>query len=249
MAESTAAEKRIYEASDGHKTVLALAFLVLLPFMVSMPILFLKRSFHGLWTDALSAAVFGLLFTAWMIFLFIEVMTAMRTRIAFGENTLNLRIPNWRGPNPGVKFVKRRVPYEEIVGVETRSEIYKSAQLPVLTRATSILLKDGERIVLGYQNEHEEDPDIDFERIARQIAKRVGVDVRDRGCITAGSQIATFASGSGPDWEREPLSESAYKRLRSRNRWAMVALITAIVVMFGVGFVYDLLRAGILANI
>ena len=237
-------EKRVYEASDGQKAVLSLAFLLLLPFVVSMPILFFKRSFHGLWSDALSAALLGAAVLIWGGFLFIQVMSSIRTRIAFGEKMLNLRVPNWRGPNPGVRFVKRRIPYEDIAAVETRGEVYTALRVPVLTRATSVVTKDGERVVLGYRNEDDDDPDLDYPRIAAQIAARSGVNLIDRGRVVAGGHLAAYRRGEIPDWDHDPLSEDAYRALRGRNYRFMGGLTVAVLVLFGFGLLYDFYRTG-----
>ena len=245
-------EKQIYETSDGQKAVLSIAFLLLTPFVISMPILFLKRSLHGLWADALSAAIIGAAVLFWGAFLFVQVMSSIRTRIAFGEKMLNLRVPTWRGPNPGVRFIKRRIPYEDIASVETRGEVYtalNALKIPVLTRATSVVTKDGERIVLGYRNEDDEDPELDYPRIAAQIAARAGVNLIDRGRVVAGNHLTAYRRGEIPKWEAPALTEDEYGALRAKSNWFVAGLTFGVLILFALGLAYDFYRSGFLANL
>ncbi|MGI9409544.1 MAG: hypothetical protein ACR2OV_05695, partial [Hyphomicrobiaceae bacterium] len=44
-------EKSYYECGGGRKTFFALAFIVLLPFYVSLPVMLFQRITNGLWID------------------------------------------------------------------------------------------------------------------------------------------------------------------------------------------------------
>ena len=243
MTSEQSEAKRVYEASDGHKTVVALVFLILLPFLVSLPVMILKRSLHGLWSGALSATILGILLGGAMLFLFIEVMSAFRTRVELGERSVKLRVPRWRGPTPGLKFVKREIPYDALNAVETRGEIYEAAKIPVLTRATYLVTKDGERLTLGYVNENEEDPDVPFTRIAKELAEQAEVPLKDIGKVHAGSQLKALRKGP-PPIDSEPLSEEDFAEFRRRNHWLMFGMAMLLFGLTAIGILIDLYRAG-----
>jgi len=243
MSTTESKGKKVYEASSGHRTVLGLVFLILLPFLVSVPVMFFKRSIHGLWGGALSAGILGIIFGAGMLFLFIQIMSAFRTRVELTDSAVKLRVPKWKGPNPGLKFVKREVPYDKISAVETRGEIYQAAKIPVLTRAASLVTSDGERVTLGYVNENEEDPDVHYPQIAEELAGRAGVPLKDVGKVDAGNQLKALRQGA-PDWDAKPLSDEDFAEFRRRNHWLMFGLAMALVALTAVGMLIDVYRAG-----
>ncbi len=243
MNETANTERAVYEASDGRKTILALAFLVLLPFLISLPIMFAKRSLHGLWSDALSAGVLALLFGAWMVFLLIQVLTSFRTRVEFNDEAVKVRVPNWRGPNAGFGFVKKEIPYDQIAAVETRGEIYQAAAVPVLTRASCIVLKDGERVTLGYVNEHDDDPDFDYTKMASLIAERANVPLSDKGRVVAGGHISAMRRGT-PAWDKDSIPDDDYLEFRRRNHWLMFGMAIGLIGLAVVGVLIDIYRTG-----
>ena len=100
----------VYETGEGRRAILSFVFLVLLPFLVSIPVMILIRSYRGYWTDAASAGVLGVLFACWMLFLLVNIVSAFRTRIEIRDDKVLLSVPNWRGPNPGLKYTRARIP-------------------------------------------------------------------------------------------------------------------------------------------
>lgn len=243
MEASQPSNRSVYEASDGRKTVLAFAFLLLLPFLVSLPIMFAKRSLHGLWSDALSAGVLALLFGAWMLFLLIQVLTSFRTRVEFKDDAVKVRVPNWHGPNPSFGFVKREIPFNQIASVETRGEIFQAAAVPVLTRCSTIVLKDGERVTLGYVNEHEQDPDFDYPKIAEQIAHRAEVPCSNKGRVVAGGHLSVMRKGT-PSWDEGTIPDDVFEEFRRRNHWLMFGMAMALIGLTVIGVLIDIYRTG-----
>lgn len=243
-------EKSVYEAGDAQKTIVALSFLIFLPFLISIPIMFLKRGLNGFFWDAISAAILGVILLAWMAYLFIQVMSSMRTRIAFEDDGLRVRVPQRRGPAPRTTYVKTFIPYDDIQAVEVRGEIYTALRtVPVCSNATSVLLKSGERVVLGYQHEREEDPDIDYAVIAKQLERVAGVPLVNKGRVMVGSPSKAIRDGETLDWDTPDIGAQAYEKLRRRNALVMTGLTLVILTLFAAGLAYDLYRANALSQV
>ena len=85
--------------------------------------------------------------------------------------------------------------YDDVKAVESRSEIYREAIIPVLMRSTSIVTQDGERHVLGYTKEKATDPAFPFSEISHEIAMRSGLPLNERGTIHAGGQYLAAIKG------------------------------------------------------
>ncbi len=235
---------KVFTAPDGRKTVLALAFLIFLPFLLSVPIMFLKRTAHGLWIDALSAGVIGAALLAWTWFLFREVMSAIRIKIIVGRRKVRLRIPRYRSANPDHEILRLQVRYESIDRVETREEVFTALKVPVVTRVTALVLKDGRRIVLGYQNEGTEDPDIDYPTVGALIAERAGVEFHDRGKVFRGSHLAAYRNAkAGAQWDEHQMTEDEYNKLKRQKRLLLLAMTVGVLALFAAGFLYDLSRS------
>ncbi|MGI9408258.1 MAG: hypothetical protein ACR2O4_17915 [Hyphomicrobiaceae bacterium] len=240
---STPGPRRVFEIGEGRKTILSFVFLVLLPFLVSLPVMVFIRSIHGFWGDAASAAVLATLFACWMLFLLVNIVSAFRTRIELSDDKVALSVPRWRGPNPGLRYTRADVPLEQIEAVETRGEIYRAIQVPVLTRATSLVKRDGERITLGYVNDDAPDPALPYPRIGEMIAERAGVPYVDRGNIYAGNHVRAMASGP-PAWDAPTMSEGDYAEYKRNHSWAMVGLAIMLFGLAGIGLFVDLYRSG-----
>lgn len=242
MATATA-QKHIYEAGEGRKTILAFVFLVLLPFVVSLPIMIFMRGFNGLWRDAASATVLAALFGVWMLFLLVNVVASFRSRVVVDDQKVKLSVPRWRGPSPDVRYLEDTIKLGDIEAVETRGEIYQAVNVPVMTRATVLKLKDGSQHLLGYVNENSPDPALPYPEIGRVIAERAGVPFVDKGRVDAGHHARAMLKGP-PDWDARPLSEGAYHAYQRDNQWAMLGLAFLLFALAGVGFLVDLYRSG-----
>ena len=240
---ASATKTRIYETGEGRKTILSFVFLVLLPFLVSLPVMIFLRSIHGFWGDAASAAVLAVLFGCWMLFLFVNVLSAFRTRIAVDGENVELSVPRWRGPNPGLRYVRDKIPLDDIESVETRGEIYRAVQVPVLTRSTILRKRNGDEVLLGYVNEDAPDPALPYPDIGRDIADRAGAPFVDRGSIYAGHHVTALAKGP-PSWDKPSMSDGDYAEYKRNHRWAMVGLAALLFGLAGIGLFIDLYRAG-----
>ena len=235
---------KTYETGDARKTILAFVFLLLLPFLISIPVMILLRAVRGFWGDALSAVTLGVLFGCWMLFLLLHVVSAFRTRIEVNEHTVKLQVPHYHGPNPGLKYIRRELPLTEIKAVETRGEIYKAVAVPVLVNAASIVTEADERITLGYINEKDVDAPLPYPEIAAHIAHNANIALTERGCVDCGNQIKALRRANQPDWGQEDISESDLAEYRRRNHWLMLGLAMLLVGLTAVGFLYDLFRSG-----
>lgn len=233
----------VFEAGEARKTILAFVFLVLLPFLVSLPVMIAMRGWNGLWRDAASATVLAALFGVWMLFLLVNVVASFRSRVEIDDEAVTFSVPKWRGPSPDVKYLRKKVALSDIEAVETRGEIYQAINVPVMTRATVLKMKDGEQHLLGYVNENSPDPALAYPRIGAIIAERAGVPLVDKGRVDAGHHVRALVNGP-PEWDARPLSEGAYEAYRRDNQWMMLGLAFLLFALAGVGLFADLYRSG-----
>jgi hypothetical protein len=159
--------RTVHEAGAGRKLFLALAFLVLLPFWASLPVMLIQRLMHGLWFDTVELALFALLFTALMALLGIQLYHALRSATPRAGSPC----PRAAAPRPMLRLVDREVPYEQIQAVETRCVLFGRTFAPVLMRATRLLTRDGEHIRLGNVNEDNVDKALPFPEIGTQARR------------------------------------------------------------------------------
>lgn len=240
---ATNTSRTIYEAGEARKTILAFVFIVLLPFVVSLPIMIVMRGVNGLWRDAASATVLAVLFGIWMLFLLVNLLASFRSRVVVDDEKVKFSVPKWRGPSPDVRYLQETVPLADIKSVETRGEIYQALNVPVMTRATVLRLKDDNQHLLGYVNENSPDPALPYPEIGRLVSERAGVPFVDKGRVDAGHHVRAMMSGP-PDWDARPLSEGAYNAYRRDNRWVMMGLAFLLFGLAGVGFLVDLYKSG-----
>ncbi|MEL7542277.1 MAG: hypothetical protein AAGJ70_00725 [Pseudomonadota bacterium] len=239
-----ARETRIYEAGEARRTILAFVFMVMLPFLVSMPVMVILRGINGFWADAASATVLTALFGTWMLFLFTNVQASFRSRVTVAPDTVEVSTPRWRGPHPGIGYNKETVAFGDIEKVESRCEIYRAINVPVMTRATTLKLNDGRRVMLGYVNDNSPDPALDYPEIGRTIAEWADVPFETVPPVDGGTQVRALLKGP-PDWSRLPLSDSALTRMRRDNRWFQTGIALALFGLAGAGLLYDLYRSGL----
>lgn len=236
-----------YQASWGRKGALSFVLLLVLPFLISMPIMVVMRATRGFWFDAITLAIAGGVFLFACIFILFHAHAAWRTRFAVTDKALFMTVPKWRGPTPGFRHIDYKVPYENIARVECRNELFEEIGVPVMMKAVSIVSNDNQRFVLGYQVDEEADPAVPIMKIADEVAKRAGLETRDCGCHRLGSQYKTLISRKQQDWDREPdVTEDSYRRLKARNRAVMTVLATALIAMAAYGFITELYSGGYL---
>lgn len=235
---------RIYEASRGRKIILIIVFTCLIPFFISLPFMIYLRLSKGFYYDAAILSLFAILFAIWMIFLGAHILSSLRTRIQLNEQDAVFNVPNWRGPLPLLPYRTISLTYENVQAVESRSEIYREAIIPVLMRASSIVTRDGERHILGYTKEQATDPAFPFSEISHEVAMRAGLPLSDKGTIHAGGQYLAAFRGA-PSWDKSPLSPAAVQTARKAAQkfwWIMIAISSAILVA---GVSIELWRVGV----
>lgn len=237
------ADPIIYETGEARRTILAFVFMALAPFLISLPIMILLRGINGFWADAASAALLTALFGAWMLFLFVNVRASFRSRIALSDHTVEVTLPRWRGPSPGMRYRTEKLALADITGVETRAEIYRALRVPVIMQATSLRLQDGRRLLLGYVNENSPDPALDYPAIGREIAARAGAEVTQIEPVDGGYHVQALMHGAPPE-DATPLSPGAMADFRRDNLWVKIGLAALLFGLASAGLAIDLYNAG-----
>ena len=132
------------------------------------------------------------------------IASTLAMRIEVGATTLKLRIPRYEGI-PGLRWIRREIPYSEIKAVERRDEIIRIGSLTTIQTVTaiqtvySIVAANGQRIVLGCTS-----PltrwNYPFEDAAKRVAAKSNLAVADRGCVRLRGLLSTMLRGA-PSWE------------------------------------------------
>lgn len=240
MSEGQSSGTQVYQAGAGRKAILTLMFIMLLPFFISMPVMVFMRARAGLYTDAISLAIVAVIYGACLAFLLAHLIYSHRTKLSLGEKSVKVSVPHWRGPTPSlIKYVDKDVPYADIQSVESRGEIYKEIAVPMLMRSSSLVTKDGERLMLGYVIEDSVDAAFPFHKIAEDIAGRAGVKVTDLGAVKAGGQYRALFKGA-PPWEAEAVSDDTFLELKMRNHRVMGWIVIALLGLITLALVVDL---------
>ncbi len=239
MAETpTAAPRRVWRAGGGMRTALAFAALILLPFYVSVGPMLAQRLRAGLWTDTIALGVLGAAFTVLMGLLALRLVHAVRARIEVGEHGVRYVLPNAASTIPLWHFNTGDIPYDRIQSVETRREIFGGRLAPTFVRATRLITRDGQKIVLGYVNEGNQDQTFPFPEIGAEIAKRAGINVADRGTVRRSlKKRALGLTSAAPDNTSVPEAEIA--TIRALHRRSMIALIAGLLALVVGGIALD----------
>ena len=239
---ATNVQRDVYRAGTGKRALLALTFLLLLPFFVSLGPMLYQRLSHGLIGDAAGFGVFALAFTALMALIAGQLVHSIRSRVELGERSVSMVLPKVQRGLPMPTFRTIEIPYDQVQQVETRSEVYASRLLPTVLKSTRITTRDGNRLVLGLVNEHNVDQAFPFPEIGGKIAARAGIVVADRGMVRRSIPGRLLGSTAAPA-DNVPLTETeiaGITRRHRRNGWLLVALLAALTIA-GIG--YDWLEA------
>ena len=234
---TTPPERTYYECGAGRKTFFSLAFIVLLPFYISLPMMLFQRLSKGLWLDTWQLMILAFLFTVLMTLILFELIFSLRSEVEIGDEAVSFTLPaGGGGVTPWLPYESRHIPYEEIEAIETRREIYGGSWAPMMMRTVRIITKTGERIVLGRTNERDDDPKFPFPTIGRQIAARAGVEVIDRGNIMREFHRRMFGltdqAASGPEPE--------IAQLNKQHNSFLMGLIVVLVVLLLLGIAGDI---------
>lgn len=241
-SESTAPKPEIvvYSASGGHKTVFSLLFLILLPFFVSLPAMFIMRVQAGLWDDAIGHGVMAIGFAILMFLVLIELINALRARIVLGEEKLHMTLPSGRGPTPMLRYKSYDIPYDQVHTVETRREIYGGSLVPVMLKGARIITKDGQKIPLGYVSEANVDPAFPYPEIAQQIAERARLPLIDRGSVWRSVRRKFLGWPTSGAVATDTVDETQIAALNQSHRTVVAGLIGGLVLLIAAGVVDDL---------
>lgn len=240
-----ATDRTVYEAGAGRKTLLALAFLILLPFYASLPAMLVTRLLHGLWFDTIGLIVFGAIFTAVMALLGVQLYHSLRSRVAFGDTAVRITLPQGSGATPMLRFVDREIPYDQIEAVETRSVLFGNAMAPVLLRATRLRTRDGQHVRLGNVNEDNVDQAMPFPEIGAKIAQRAGFDVTDAGLVrrSVERRVMGFIGRKTAIENSPPVTDAEMAEIGNRHARAMNYLVVTMAVLVVGGIAIDVFTA------
>jgi hypothetical protein len=229
-----------YGASGGRKTVLSFLFLLLLPFFISLPGMFMMRWNNGLMQDNFGFLVMAFAFTALIVFVLIELMKSLRLRVELGPDSVKMNLPKSSGPTPKFRYQAYDIPYDQIHAVETRREIYGGSLAPVLLKGARLITKDQQTIALGYVSDANVDPSFPYPEIAKKIADRARLPLIDRGNVRRSVHRKLFGIKSATDDAATIVDEAAIANLNRNHRNVVLALILGMVGMLAVGLVDDL---------
>ena len=73
-------ERTYYECGGGRKTFYALAFIILLPFFISLPVMLTQRIMKGVWLDTWGLMVIAVGFTLIMMLVLFELVFSLTAR-------------------------------------------------------------------------------------------------------------------------------------------------------------------------
>lgn len=228
------AKAKVFKVGIGRKVALLAIFGVILPFFISMPVMTTLRAVHGNIADAATMAVITVVFALILAYLVLQIQAATKIRFTIDDEGADLSFPNWRGLAPTSPYAKARLAFADIAAVEERGEIYHVLGLVGIPRVSSLVTKDGRRLVLGYVNENDDDPAVHYGTIAEKIATRANLDVEDKGVVDVGTQFSALFRGT-PDWDAEPVPEKKVEQARKRADMIRTALVLTFFLLLGMG--------------
>ncbi|MGF1649145.1 MAG: hypothetical protein ACFCUN_01690 [Hyphomicrobiaceae bacterium] len=236
---------RTYAPSGWQRTFFGIAFLLLLPFYASLPPMFYQRVVGGVWLDTWGLIVIALAFTVIMALVVFELVYAIRARVTLERERISFTLPQG-GPGavPHVLYRTADVPYSEIRGVERIVNIYGGMIAPVRIASYWLNLDGGRRVLLGSLNLTNTDHIFPFEQIAREVAMRAGVEYCDRGLVKRRVSDAVLGLNRGEP-VGTPLPETALSDLNARHQTFVVAMISLLVFVMGLGLAADMLASGV----
>ena len=231
-------DQTYYECGAGRKTFFSFAFVLLLPFYVSLPMMLFQRLSNQLWLDTWQLMILAL-FTLVMVLILFELIISMRSEVEIGEKAVSFTLPSGGGGVvPWLSYESRRVPYDEIEAIETRREIFGGTMAPMMMQTVRIITKSGERIQLGRTNEKDDDPKFPFPTIARQVAARADVDIIDRGNIMQEFHRRMFGLAN----QAEAGDTPEIDKLNSQHNKFLTILISVLVILLALGVLNDVVR-------
>jgi hypothetical protein len=230
------AEKTLYEVGGGRKTFFALAFIILLPFFVSLPIMLYQRIEKGVWLDAWGLMIIAAAFLAIMLLILFELIFSLRAEVDIGKTAVSLTLPRRGTLLPTFFYETRTIPYDDIAAVQTYCDCYGGRIAPMILRGTRLILKTKETIPLGFVNERDDDPRFPFPRIGEQIAARAGLRVKNLGHVQHALHRRMFGL---TDLSPDDLPDDEIRTINRRHRSFLLALSLVFLVLLGAGISHD----------
>ena len=234
--------RAVYEAGHGKRLILAAAFLLLLPFFISLGPMLFQRYRHGLVTDTGGLLILAGCFAGLMGLIGAQLVHSIRSRVVLSDASVKFTLPTMRGGVPTLSFMSREIAYDQVQSVETRSEVYGGRLAPVLLTSTRVTTRAGETIVLGAVNEGNPEKAFPFPEIGAEIAARAGISVADRGVVRRSAAKRALGLVSTAD-ENVPLSDAEIAALRVRHQRWMKALVVIVGLLVAGGIAVDVLTA------
>lgn len=170
----------------------------------------LPMVFLGTQTSGVGMGAFLALLVAWILWLarygWRDARAKHRLLIGADDEGLSLRLPPGRSLAHKAAWCVRRVPWSQVVGIDTRLEAYSTLGMANMQRAFALRLQGGERVLLG------EDRALGTQ-LARtfygdfvaQVAERFGVKVTDLGMAEGRAGLLGVLFTAPPSWDAGPL--------------------------------------------
>lgn len=236
-----AGERYHYAVGNGKRTALALAFLVLLPFFASLPVMIYQRLEHGNTIDIWQLLFFGLCLCIVVGLLAVQLTYAVRARLTLGERAFAFTLPRGSGAAAMLHYARQTIPYSEIAEIELRREIFGGSIMPVVLQGAHVITKKGFDVLLGYVSESNADDAFPFNTIAHQIAERANVRLIEEPGIWRTLHSKTQAKAAGLIAGDAHLVEPAeIERLNRNHRRFGLAVINVVLAIVLVGIAMDI---------
>jgi len=239
-ATEATAPQTYYESGGGRKTFYALAFIILLPFFVSLPMMIGQRIMKGVWLDSWGLLVIAVGFTAIMVLVLFELVFSLRAKVDIGTKAVAFTLPaRGAGLTPTLFYQSRTISYEDIASVQSYCDCYGGTVAPVILRAARLVLKTGERVPLGFVSEADDDPRFPIMTITRQIADRAGLEVKDLGHIKYALHQRMFGvvSSSASNMPKEAVAD-----INRGHNWFLTVLTVVMAGLLALGIASDIWR-------
>lgn len=231
--------RMVYQASGARRVGLAMAFLLLLPFSASVPIMLFQRVTQGIWLGTPGLLLLGLGFAIIQSLILIQLMQAVRTRLVLGQEDVEMTLPAGRWLTPLLRYDHHAIRYDAIQAVERRQEVYGGRLAPVLMTGIRIIPKDGLPIRLGYVNALNEDPALPVVTIGEEVARRADIAVLDRGTVQRSLQRKLIGA-SALVAHAEPLAGAQIAGINASHRRVVWATGVLLALLLAGGIAFDL---------
>ena len=153
-------------------------------------------------------------------------------RITLDRDSLHLALPASRSLTHRLERVDRSLPLDQIAGVETRLEAYRSLGMANLNRSFALRLADGSTLILGEDRGQGTDLATRFVSDAAQALADRGTGLRDLGMVEGQGGLAGVAFVDMPGWDAPAVAADQAEMLVLRaRRTGMLAGVAGLIVL------------------